>query len=214
MIRAQGSAYWSRRPSLCDRLIASTLHTLAMLAFTVARLFAPRCSNPTAECDGSPAPTFEANGVLDPTRRTTPLLLPTTTTRKQERNNRRKGAAAPSARSRALMVSSDAWRSHASRPVYPELVEGSNHEGDTHNSLNASFSGKRSASRESRFEKRGNARHSHRHANRDSRDRPENDAQLGLWPKSAQQQQQQQSPLQLPNLVTRSREKKTIRVST
>jgi hypothetical protein len=37
-----------------------------MLVFLVARLFSPKQTNPTAECDGDPAQAPEANDVSDP----------------------------------------------------------------------------------------------------------------------------------------------------
>jgi hypothetical protein len=185
MRQAQGFANWTGHPSLCDRLIASTLHTLAMLVSIVARLCASKQKNPTAECDGSPAQTLEANDVFDQHREATLLLLPTTATtaaaaavraaaatRKQRRNTAT-AQQCKSALATALMVSSDAWRSHASRP--------SNHEGGIRRSLNTSFS---ALCRESRFERRWNSRYSRRPTNQDSRDAlrlPENDPRLGLW---------------------------------
>ncbi len=65
MTRAQGHAYWAGNPSLCDLWIASTLRALAMLVSNVARLFRSAQPNQTAECDGSPVQTLEANDVLD-----------------------------------------------------------------------------------------------------------------------------------------------------
>jgi len=65
MTRAQDRANWTGHPSLCDRLIASTLRALAMLVSIVARLFRLPHPTQTAECDGDPAQTPEANDVLD-----------------------------------------------------------------------------------------------------------------------------------------------------
>jgi hypothetical protein len=79
MTRAQGHANWIRRPSLSQPLLRSTLRALAMLVSLVARLFSPKPPNPTAECDGSPALTPEAEDVLDQPEGALLLLLPTTT---------------------------------------------------------------------------------------------------------------------------------------
>src|SRR5687767_2996381 len=92
MTRAQGYANWIRQPSLSQLWLRSTLHTLAMLVSLVARLFAPRHQTPTAECDGDPVQTPEANDVLDQLREPTAAII-ITATRKQQRNNRK--AAAP-----------------------------------------------------------------------------------------------------------------------
>ena len=90
MTQAQGRANWIRRPSLSQPWLRSTLRTLAMLVSLVARLFPPRHPNPTAECDGRPAQTPEANDVLDQFREAATII---TTTRKQQRNSNRKAAA-------------------------------------------------------------------------------------------------------------------------
>jgi hypothetical protein len=52
-------------PSPLDRWINAMLRGLAMLVSHVARRFAFRHKNPTAECDGDQAPAPEASFVLD-----------------------------------------------------------------------------------------------------------------------------------------------------
>jgi hypothetical protein len=89
MTRAQGHANRAGNPSLCDQWIASTLRALAMLVSLVARLFRFQHKTQTAECDGDPAQTPEADAVLGQFRE----AAATTTTRKQQRNNNRKAAA-------------------------------------------------------------------------------------------------------------------------
>jgi hypothetical protein len=108
MTRAQGRANWIRQPSLCDQWIASTLHTLAMLVLIVARLFAPKPPNPTAECDGSPAQTPEANDVLDQLQEPTAAII-ITATRQQQRSN----SAAASTRAARRDLSAEARRTQA-----------------------------------------------------------------------------------------------------
>jgi hypothetical protein len=66
MTRAQGHANWAGNPSLCHHWMASTLRALAMLMSIVARFFRLPHQNQTAECDGDPAQTPEANDVPDP----------------------------------------------------------------------------------------------------------------------------------------------------
>jgi hypothetical protein len=80
MTRAQGHANRAGNPSLCHPLMASTLHTLAMLVSIVARLFSSKPTTSTAACDGYPAQTSEANAVLDRLRETPPPPPPPTTT--------------------------------------------------------------------------------------------------------------------------------------
>ncbi len=66
MTRAQDRANWTGHPSLSQLWLRSTLRALAMLVSTVARLFRLLHPTQTAECDGSPVQTPEANDVLDP----------------------------------------------------------------------------------------------------------------------------------------------------
>jgi hypothetical protein len=97
MTRAQGHANWAGNPSLCDQWIASTLRALAMLMSIVARLFASKPQTQTAECDGRPAQTPEANDVLDQFQEAATTTA--ATTRKQQRNNSKKGVTGSAARS-------------------------------------------------------------------------------------------------------------------
>jgi hypothetical protein len=168
MTQAQGRANWAGNPSLSQLWLGSTLHILAMLVSTVARLFRFQQPNPTAECDGSPAQTPEADTVLDQLQEATTTAVAVAVAVAGIAR-----AAARGATIEGLMVSRELALSARSRP--------SNHEDGLHNSLNESSS---ALCRGSRFEERWNSQDSHRRTNQDSRDAlrlPENDPLLDLW---------------------------------
>src|SRR5690348_2981578 len=105
MTQAQGHANRAGNPSLCHQWMASTLRVLAMLVSIVAALLKMRPSRVPGECHTD----------------VTPAALPEAGSNTIEETNL---ADANSETTEALMVSS----TRSVRSVYPEPVEGSNHD--------------------------------------------------------------------------------------
>jgi hypothetical protein len=108
MTRAQSVAHWSDVPSLSHLWMAALLRLAAMLVSNAASVLRMRPSRLPGECHAD----------------ATPATLPPATRGNQIKDN--KPAAATSPTPEALMLS----RPRSGRRVYPELVEGSNHEGE------------------------------------------------------------------------------------
>jgi hypothetical protein len=106
MTRTQSGAHWSGVPSLSQLLLAALLCLVAMLVSHAASLLRMRPSRLSGECHAD----------------ATPQTLPAATS---GHSGKAEPAEATSQTTEALMVSSE----RSSRRVYPELVEGSNHEG-------------------------------------------------------------------------------------
>ena len=132
MTRAHRDAHWSDAPSLSPLWLAALLRLVAMLVSNVAAHVRMIASVLSGEChtDVDPA------GLPEPKRDTAKEPKP---------------AATSSHSTKALMVSSAA---NAARRVYPELVEGSNHEGEFTDSVDDDDSGElRSDDDDDDFEK-------------------------------------------------------------
>ena len=121
MTRTQPAANWSDAPSLSQLLLAALLRLAAMFVEGAACLLWMRPSRLAGECHAD----------------VTPAMLPSASSGNQTRETET-AVAHSSQTPEALMVSSE----QSSRRVYPELVEGSNHEGGLTRSLNESFPGK------------------------------------------------------------------------